>query len=187
MKTFIILSIFLDHEFGFPLSQIFSGCFSQRYHKVLILIWLWKKVPGIEFHTLHPSSGHWPVWILSQINNRPLCVPGTTRPLGFFYVCFRNYNTNMDSRYLRLETTMVWFWFGNGTIIHMHCLFLLFSVTQRQLQFLSIFSRNLQLINSVHACTGTLLMVERTQIKENNLWSNQMVKITNNKVLSMFI
>lgn len=126
MKTFIILSIFLDHEFGFPLSQIFSGCFSQRYHKVLILIWLWKKVPGIEFHTLHPSSGDWPVWILSQINNRPLCVPGTTRPLGFFYVCFRNYNTNMDSRYLRLETTMVWFWFGNGTIIHMHCLFLLF-------------------------------------------------------------
>lgn len=188
MKTFIILSIFLDHEFGFPLSQIFNGCFSQRYHKVLILIWLWKKVPGIEFHTLHPSSGHWPVWILSQINNRPLCVPGTTRPLVFFF---------MYASEIIIQTWIpdIWGlklpWFDFDLVMVQYCTcivcFFFFSVTQRQLQFLSIFSRNLRLINSVHACTGTLLMIERTQIKENNLWTNQMVKRTNNKVLSMFI
>lgn len=182
MKTFIILSIFLDHEFGFPLSQIFNGCFSQRYHRVLILIWLWKKVPGIEFHTLHPSSGHWPVWILSQINNRPLCVPGTTRPLGFFFMyMLPNYNTNMDSRYLRLETTMVWFWFGNGTIMYMHCLFLLFFSDTETVTILVYF---FQKLTSKHV-QEPLLIVERTQIKENNLWTNQMVKKTNNKVLSM--
>lgn len=184
MKTFIILSIFLDQEFGFPLSQIFSGYFSQRYHKDLILIWLWKKVPGIEFHTLHLSSGHWPVWILSQINNRPLCVPGTTRPLGcFFMYMLPNYNTNMDSRYLRLETTMVWFWFGNGTIMYMHCLFLLFFSDSETVTILVYF---FQKLTSKHV-QEPLLIVERTQIKENNLWTNQMVKKTNNKVLSMLI
>lgn len=183
MKSFIILSIFSDHEFGFPQSQIFNGCFSQRYHKDLILIWLrrkgtWNRVT----HFTLASLGHWPVWILSQINNRPLCVPGTTRPLGFFFMyMLPNYNTNMDSRYLRLETTMVWFWFGNGTIMYMHCLFLLFFSDTETVTILVYF---FQKLTSKHV-QEPLLIVERTQIKENNLWTNQMVKKTNNMVLSM--
>lgn len=63
----------------------------------------------------------------------------------------------------------------------MHCLFLLFFSDTETVTILVYF---FQKLTSKHV-QEPLLIVERTQIKENNLWTNQMVKKTNNKVLSM--